>query len=759
MFHHESPGRTRRGRRLPLIAAMILAVVTALGSATAQAFTTARAFTPVPHGAPARPTPPSSPDPSLTDHQLAYTPGPLDNPDKGFATYYSAGSNQNTGYPHSLTWSYFGLSEVMTDPNDCTKLNWSILDNMLAETAANGNTAAIRFYLEYPDGTGTHPAVATPACFSGHVAMRSYNGQWNTQSPDYNSPFLINALQTFVAAYGARYDGDPRIGFINLGLIGLWGEWHTWPYNGTGGLPDYMPTDANAALIIQAYANAFHKTKIEVRYPNSAGGAANNLDIGYHDDSFCYREGSPLAGVSLPQSMGGASYAQLQLDLNEGTENKWITDSMGGEVRPEIQSSAFGNWGGPASASVDDIKACVELEHTTWKIDQGSTSYSPTDPNVGAAVRAMGYDFTVPHAYYQNSVSGTTKIGVAISNDGVAPFYYPWTVQLGLKDSAGNVVKTWSTPWDLRTVMPLQIRAFPDWNVGANPTYLPYGYSQYFQTDVDTTGVNQGSYQLVMNVVNPLSAVSSTAKTLRFANATQNADGWLGLGPISVSTGVDTTAPTVPTGLTVTGTTSSSASLSWTASTDNVGVAGYDVYRGAAKVGTATGTAFTDSGLSASTSYGYTVDAYDAAGNVSARSAAVTATTASGGGGSSTSYEAEASGNTLTAGAVAASCSGCSGGKDVGYLGNGATLTFNGVNGGSGGAAQVTVYYTSQVARSMQVSVNGGTPVTVSPPVTPDWQTVASTPVTVTLNAGASNTVTIANPSGWTPDIDRVVVS
>ena len=50
----------------------------------------------------------------------------------------------------------------------------------------------------------------------------------------------------------------------------------------------------------------------------------------------------------------------------------------------------------------------------------------------------MGYDFTVPHAYYKNTVSGTAKVGVTISNDGVAPFYYPWTVQLGLKDSAGK---------------------------------------------------------------------------------------------------------------------------------------------------------------------------------------------------------------------------------------------------------------------------------------------------------------------------------
>lgn len=96
---------------------------------------------------------------------------------------------------------------------------------------------------------------------------------------------------------------------------------------------------------------------------------------------------------------------------------------------------------------------------------------------------------------------------------------------------------------------------------------------------------------------------------------------------------VDTTPPTVPSGLRATGTTSNSVTLAWNASTDNVGVAGYDVYRGTTRVGTPTGTTFTDTGLAASTSYTYTVRARDAAGNTSAASAAVTATTQSGPGG------------------------------------------------------------------------------------------------------------------------------
>lgn len=95
---------------------------------------------------------------------------------------------------------------------------------------------------------------------------------------------------------------------------------------------------------------------------------------------------------------------------------------------------------------------------------------------------------------------------------------------------------------------------------------------------------------------------------------------------LDASTG-DTTPPSAPTSLRSTGTTASSVSLAWNASTDNVGVTGYEVYRGGTRVGTPTGTTFTDSGLSASTSYSYTVKAKDAAGNLSAASNQISVTT------------------------------------------------------------------------------------------------------------------------------------
>jgi chitodextrinase len=114
---------------------------------------------------------------------------------------------------------------------------------------------------------------------------------------------------------------------------------------------------------------------------------------------------------------------------------------------------------------------------------------------------------------------------------------------------------------------------------------------------------------------------------------------WL-KGYVSGSTGGDTQAPSVPANLTAPSTTASSISLAWTASTDNVGVTGYQILRapGAsggtfAQIATSTTNSYVNTGLTASTTFRYQVRAVDAAGNASAVSNTVTAATQAGGGG------------------------------------------------------------------------------------------------------------------------------
>ena len=85
--------------------------------------------------------------------------------------------------------------------------------------------------------------------------------------------------------------------------------------------------------------------------------------------------------------------------------------------------------------------------------------------------------------------------------------------------------------------------------------------------------------------------------------------------PATVTTQADTSPPTAPGTPTGTALASAQVGLSWTASTDNVGVLRYDVLRDGSIVGTVAGTTYTDTTVAPGTTYTYAVRAYDAAGN------------------------------------------------------------------------------------------------------------------------------------------------
>jgi spore germination protein len=135
---------------------------------------------------------------------------------------------------------------------------------------------------------------------------------------------------------------------------------------------------------------------------------------------------------------------------------------------------------------------------------------------------------------------------------------------------------------------------------------------------------------------------------------------------------------------------------------------------------------------------------------------------ASGGGtGVSTSYEAEASSSVLAGGAQAVSCSACSGGARIGYLGGSGTLTMKGITVPTAGNYTITVAYTNGDASSLslKLSVNGGTAVTFTGAPTANWDTPANGTVTLALAAG-SNSILFSNKSttGDVPDIDKITV-
>src|SRR5213076_3329998 len=131
-----------------------------------------------------------------------------------------------------------------------------------------------------------------------------------------------------------------------------------------------------------------------------------------------------------------------------------------------------------------------------------------------------------------------------------------------------------------------------------------------------------------------LTASTSYSYRVRATDAANNLSAYSSTASASTPAPPDTTPPTAPANLTSTAASASQINLAWTASTDNVGVTGYRVERcqGAgcsnfAQIAAPAGTTFSDTGLTASTSYSYRVRATDAANNLSAYSSTASAST------------------------------------------------------------------------------------------------------------------------------------
>ena len=111
------------------------------------------------------------------------------------------------------------------------------------------------------------------------------------------------------------------------------------------------------------------------------------------------------------------------------------------------------------------------------------------------------------------------------------------------------------------------------------------------------------------------------------ATARQNGNAWVMHMVAFKADPGDTTPPSTPTGLTATPTSTSQINLTWNASSDDVGVTGYKVFRDGNQIATPTTTSYNDTGLAANTTYDYTVSAKDAAGNESPKTDVVSAKT------------------------------------------------------------------------------------------------------------------------------------
>ncbi|OOG73247.1 M4 family metallopeptidase [Flavobacterium sp. A45] len=229
----------------------------------------------------------------------------------------------------------------------------------------------------------------------------------------------------------------------------------------------------------------------------------------------------------------------------------------------------------------------------------------------------------------------TTVAGTTYNVTGlIASTAYTFTVKT--KDAAGNLsavsndasITTLPTPVDTTApTAPTSLTASGTTDISTNLSWTAStdnvgvtGYNVYNGATLVTT-VSGTTY-----AVTGLNPSTSYTFTVRAKDAATNLSDSSNEANIT-TLATDTTPPSAPTALTASGTTATSTNLSWTASTDNVSVTGYNVYNGAILVNTVTGTTYTVTGLSPNTAYTFTIKAKDAKDNLSGDSNSVTVTT------------------------------------------------------------------------------------------------------------------------------------
>jgi len=231
---------------------------------------------------------------------------------------------------------------------------------------------------------------------------------------------------------------------------------------------------------------------------------------------------------------------------------------------------------------------------------QVATAHGPAYTDIGLTP-STGYQYTVAAFDAAGNVSDRSAAvsAVTLATPDVAPPSVPTDLH-SVGQSVNSIVLAWSASSD---------------NIGVA------GYEVYRDGSLIANTAEPGYTDAGLNPATPYTY------RVRAFDASNNASADSDATTVSTMAAPDTTPPTVPSGVDANGTSTTTIDVSWAASSDNIGVTGYLIYRDGAQVANVTGTSFGDQGLTPGTPYLYQVRAADAAGNQSNLSLAATAST------------------------------------------------------------------------------------------------------------------------------------
>src|SRR5213082_916737 len=421
--------------------------------------------------------------------------------------------------------------------------------------------------------------------FIGSDSAAPYSVSWNTTSTN-NGSHTLTAVATDVL--GVRWNSNPVTVTVS-----------------NGPPPDTTPPTVPTGLT----ASAVSSSQINLSWTASS----DNVGVsGYR----VYRNGTQIA------TTGTTSCANT--GLSPSTTYSYTVAAFDAAGNLSAQSSPASATT-PAAPDTTPPSVPTGLRASAVSSSQINLSWAASSDNVGVS----GY------RVFRDGTQIATTSATSFPNTGLSPSTtYSYTV--AAFDAAGNL-SAQSSPASATTP------AAPDTTPPSVPTGLRASAVSSSQINLswaassDNVGVSgyrvyrDGAQIATTSTTFFANTGLSPSTTYSYAVAAFDAAGNLSAqsSPASATTPAapDTTPPSVPTGLTASAVSSSQINLSWAASSDNVGVSGYRVFRDGTQIATTSATSFPNTGLSPSTTYSYTVAAFDAAGNLSAQSSPASATT------------------------------------------------------------------------------------------------------------------------------------
>ena len=469
-----------------------------------------------------------------------------------------------------------------------------------------------------------------------------------TQKNEYNWTFDFVRGQQGNVWFGQIKDGSSD--WTNMTTLDSdgWPNWATHTYYGPGiDAPQGTNTTTNPNVhgLLSAPPSTDISTAMAYRAPKSG-----TVSFKVKDDEPYLRQSPNQNGtVTLSLYVNGEEKKSLTLETSKQKVGNWeqpeeiavsrgdmirvVTKCNGNPSKPSVHVTPIITYVDKAAADTEAPTAPTEVTATDITTTTAKVTWTASTDNVGVA----GYNVYVNDS--ETPVNGETLVtGTEYALESLtAGTEYKVTVKA--VDAAGNVsegaVYTFTTknaadteaptaPGNVAVTDVTTTTAKVTWSEATDNVGV-VGYNVYLnEAKVNETLITTTEYDLTALTEETAYSVRVTA-----VDAAENESERSEAATFTTPKTQDTEAPSVPAGVTASEVTQTGAKITWTASTDNVGVAGYNVYLGESRVNTSpvTVTEYDLTGLTANTEYTVTVSAVDAAGIESARSEAATFTT------------------------------------------------------------------------------------------------------------------------------------